>query len=173
MHNSWDFINTETRATIIRKYCTSLSDVLNMIVGFQSFIITYESNQTDQELILYLLITSLGINMFTFMCCILIQNAIHGGIYCEWFRYVHSLLVYLFGIATLMFYTCFIHMTNDLFNINPWYHKLHLMCGILGISAIGVLHGSIEYLKYDRSNKRAIFLEKLDLQNVKEYKEMD
>ena len=172
MQTSWEFISTESRASMIQKYCTSLSDVLNMIVGFQSFIITYESNQTDQELILYLLITSLGLNMFTFMCCILIQNAIHGGIYCEWFRHLHSVLVYLFGVAILMFYACFIHMTNDLFNINPWYHKLHLAFGMFGICLIMVLHGTIEYLKYDNTNKRALFFEKLNIQNVKEYKEM-
>lgn len=167
MGTSWDFFDNPTRATIVCKYCTSLSDVLNMIIGFQSFIITYESKQTEQEYVMYLLITSLGLNMFTFICCILIQNAISGGIYCEWFRYLHTCSVYIFGFAMLMFYVCFIHMTNDLFNLNPWYNKLHLSCGIFGIILICMLHASIETIKYDTTNKRALFLEQLSIVNVK------
>ena len=167
METSWDFFDKPTRATIVREYCASLSNVLNMIIGFQSFIITYESNKTEQEYILYLLITSLGLNMFTFICCILIQNAITGGVYCEWFRYLHTCYVYVFGVAMLMFYICFIHMTNDFFNLNPWYNKVHLSVGILGIIFICILHISIESIKYDTTNKRALFLEQLNIVNVK------
>ena len=155
---SWDYVPVKCKIWILYKYLDTFKNILGTIFGFQSLIISNDYLvEGSLSTSMHLMLLSFTINLFMFIWCILCQYAIIGGLYREWYWYIHNTCIIQFGASMFAFYFSFMMSVYEFYNTHiPSFiaciYIYGLVCALLIIS----FHGYIEYNKmYDTSTNRS------------------
>lgn len=155
---SWDYVPVKCKIWILYKYLDTFKNILGTVFGFQSFIISNDFlTEGSLSTSMHLMLMSFTINLFMFVWCILCQYAIIGGLYREWYWYIHNACIFQFGASMFAFYFSFMMSIYEFYKEKiPTFIAFIYLYGVTCAAVIVLFHLYIEYNKwFDRSSNRS------------------